>query len=175
MSNLPLDRSVRLRAMWCHLSGMFWISSNCFTFLSTLNPIFSGGANNGIYSHIAGTLITANIIFGLPFMFPLVFWLLNRKMHPFVDRVGRTTINYTAGVTVQFIVLFLLTIFITLMTCGVSNNLNDATTAFSTVGTIGAISIAIANIITSIFAAIYASQGWVYKHLMSISILKCED
>ena len=107
MNNLPLDRSVRLRAMWCHLSGMFWIILNLFTLLLvSIDPLLSG-ESSFVFRNIVSTIVsTAYVFSAMPFIMPLGFWLFNRRMHPFVDLAGKATINYTVGILLQSIVLF---------------------------------------------------------------------
>lgn len=102
-------------------------------------------------------------------MLPLLFWLFTRRVHPFIDRAGRAVLNYTAGVSLQVIVLFLLSIFITFTTCG-SKNPDAAGTAFYTVNMIGAVMIAIADIFACVVGATYASQGRAYRYPLSINI-----
>lgn len=170
MTNSTLDRKVRRRAMWCHLSGIFWIVLYCLVFFvlfvtsklptSTTNLIFEQG--------LIILLWISSLFATFPFLMPILFWLINRRLHPFVDQAGKATIKYTRAVFIQFISLMSLTLFISFMTCGVTKSEEATITTFFLLAGIGTAAIVITNITTTIRAAIHASRGEVYKYPFTI-------
>ena len=174
MSNLQIDRKIRLRAMWCHLSGIFWILLYCLIALVVfVIPRILITDTNLISQQIFMFVIWVISVFAtFPFLIPIGFWLFNRRLHPFVDRAGKATINYTIAVCVQFISIFALTFFISFVTCGIAKNVDIVLTTFLALAAIGAAAILIANIVTTIYAAIRASRGEVYHYPLSINLFK---
>ncbi len=176
MNNLPLDRSIRLRAMWCHLSGLTWILLQALSLsISYLSFNFSGASghtSNYIRDFLYSLILVASSLSSFPFIFPLIFWLLNRRMHPFVDRAGKETINYTVGVFFQFLIFLVLVMFISLVVCGVSNNEGTLLTTLAILSAIGIAAIVLTQIATSIYAAIRASKGEVYNYPFTVKIFR---
>ena len=174
MNNLTLDRKIRLRAMWCHLSGILWILIYCVIYLVVFAIPKLWELNiNSTFGQILMLILWGLSVFAtFPFLIPLGFWLVNRNLHPFVDRAGKATINYTIAICIQFISVFALTFFISFVTCGIANNTNTVLTTFFALAAIGIAAILIANIVTTIYAAIRASRGEVYHYPFSINLLK---
>lgn len=178
MNNVPLDRSIRLRAMWCHLSGLAWICLQALSFsisyfsFSFSSSVIEPETPNNIREALSAVVFTASFFSSFPFVIPLIFWLLNRKMHPFVDRAGKDTINYTFGVFCQFIIFAILAVFILLAVCGVINAGGNLISTVLLLSTIGIAALLLTHIATSIYAAIRASKGEVYNYPFVVNILR---
>jgi uncharacterized protein len=174
MTQPNLPRKVRQYAMWCHLSGIFWILIYCVTFLIVfaVPQLWEPNINSTFVQILMLIAWGLSIFATFPFLMPLGFWLVNRNLHPFVDRAGKATINYTIAICIQFVSVFSLTFFISFVTCGIYNNQNAVLTTFFALTTIGTAAILIANIVTTIYAAIRASRGEIYHYPFSINLLK---
>ena len=176
MNNPPLDLSIRLRAMWCHLSGIVGILLQVLSFSSSYFSANSSGSSsdipNNITDALSAVLLIASSLSSLPFILPLIFWLFNRRMHPFVDRAGKDSINYTVGVFFQFVIFLILMIFISLVVCGVSNNESTLLGTLFVLSAIGIAAIVLTQIAMSIYAAIRASKGEVYNYPFVIRIFR---
>lgn len=174
MTNSTLDQKVRRRAMWCHLSGIFWIVLYCLVFFVAFAISTSLIPNtNSIFQQGVMFLVwIASLFATFPFLIPILFWLINKDLHPFVDQAAKATVNYTIAVCIQFISLMALTFFISFVACGVTKSEGAVITTFLALAGIGTAAIVIANIATAIYAAIHASRGEVYNYPFSMNIFK---
>ena len=173
MNNLQLDRSIRIRAMWCHLSGLgILVQIINFGIIYIMSILVSDNSNNNIRNLVYILIQISSSLSSFPFVLPLIFWLLNRKMHPFVDRAGKDTINYTIGVFCQLIIFSIIVIFISLVVCGKSPHDSTLLGTLLLLGTIGLAAIFITNIATSIYAAIRASKGEVYNYPFAVKVFR---
>jgi uncharacterized Tic20 family protein len=113
-------------------------------------------------------VLVIDFLFGLPLIALLPFiawiqWLLTKRSHPFVDRAGRSIINY--ALNMLLLTLFLLFAFIT--TCGVVTSGNSGGSIadnflFASLVTLNCLAIAYA--LNAGIAGIFALNGLQFKN-----------
>jgi uncharacterized Tic20 family protein len=154
MNNLPLDRSICRRAMWCHLSGLTWL------YLQPLNPLLILNNSPSLQGELFKYWMFA--VFLLPFFIPFLLWRINRRLHPFVDLAGKATVNFILTIFFQFIILISLDFLISVMSCGVGYVF--ALSLFANVLMVGSGLILLTHFVSTIYAAIRATRGEVYNY-----------
>jgi uncharacterized Tic20 family protein len=173
--NNSLSPEIRSRAMWCHLSGLTWL------FLKLIGLLFFYVFSLlQLRDPFLGSLLMLwpGVDLILPFLVPSAVWLLNRRIHPFVDLAGKATLNVLLTMTVQISSLVLLGIFMLLTTCGMmSKGVSSATTngllvTFSLIVALPILLILLTHIATTIYAAFRAQKGEVYSYPMTIKFFK---
>ncbi len=155
-----LDRKIRLRAMWCHLSGLAWIPGVALYILDR--------------SHGWGTVwFWLVVLLVLPWLIPIISWRNSRRLHPFVDLAGRTTINAASSAFLAYWCLtipvsFLLSRSLIFSNYDYPNPSNSSDLERSILlglgifGLILAVIIVMAHFCMSIYAAIRAYRGKIY-------------
>ena len=104
----------------------------------------------GMLCHIgalAGYIIPFGNIVG-----PLVFWLLKKDQHPFVDQEGKESLNFQITVTLAYIVFGALSIFL--------------------IGIPFLIAAGVAALIFEIIAGVRANSGIAYRYPFTLRLLK---
>jgi uncharacterized protein len=156
-----LDFSIRLWAMWCHLSGLI-----CIPALAIYVPMLNLGA---VWSTI--------VLLSIPWLIPTIVWLTSRHLHPFVDLAGRTTINEVLSVFLVGLCLIPLQVFLLgkgLSSIGTpdSSFQSKAESAVMLIAVTLTIIISITHFSLSIYAAVRAYRGEVYCYPMAIDFIK---
>jgi len=107
-----------------------------------------------------GVLIGTVVAFigqGIPFFVPplvaLVMWLSRKADHPFIDDHGREAMNFQ----ISLILIYLLLVVVTLLTCGV--------------GVVLIIALGVLNVVALILAAIAANRGEIYRYPVCIRLI----
>jgi uncharacterized Tic20 family protein len=121
-------------------------------------------------------LLIIDFLFGLPsiFILPVVAWiqwLVTKKIHPFIDRAGRSIINYA----LNMLMLTLCLLFIFISTCGVFTNGNSGGSMgdnFILVSLVTLNCLAIAHTLNSVVAGIFALQGLQFKNRLVYPFLR---
>ena len=91
---------------------------------------------------------------GIPFghiLGPLILWLVKKDSSPFLDEVGKETVNYNISIILWFILCIPL--------------------CFILIGIPMLIGLAIMDIIVTIMAAVAASNGQQYKYPLTIRFI----
>jgi uncharacterized protein len=103
----------------------------------------------GMLCHIgalAGYLIPFGNIVG-----PLVFWLLKKDQHPFVDQQGKESLNFQITVTIAYVVFGTLSIFL--------------------IGIPFLVATGLAALILEIIAGVRANSGIAYRYPLTLRLL----
>ncbi|MEO0483331.1 MAG: DUF4870 domain-containing protein [Planctomycetota bacterium] len=107
-----------------------------------------------------GTLIGTVVAFvgqGIPFFVPplvaLIMWLSRKADHPFIDDHGREAMNFQ----ISLIIIYVLLVVVTLLTCGV--------------GIVLIFALGILNVVALILAAIAANKGQIYRYPVCIRMI----
>jgi uncharacterized Tic20 family protein len=145
----PLPLRVRLLASFCHLSGLTWIASSSILLQSRAVEL--------PYQLLSLLLV-------LTIAVPICTWLFTRKVHDFIDRNGRESVN--AVLSLLFCTAcFLFTFWIV---CGVYP---------ATLGILGVIPVFMAplilltHVLTTFIAIIKALQGDLYNYPFIIRLI----
>jgi uncharacterized Tic20 family protein len=131
-------------------------------------------SNNTSYNFKNALII--DFLFGLPSIIVLPFiawiqWLITKRIHPFVDRAGRSIINYT----LNMLMLALCLLFIFISTCGIFTNGNSGGSMgdnFILVSLFTLNGLAIAHALNSVVAGIFALQGLQFKNRLVYPFLR---
>jgi uncharacterized Tic20 family protein len=162
--------SLKVRALAMALHAIVGIPIGIFTIYGLSLLIFDRTNYN-----LEGLLVI-DFLFGLPSIFTLpviawIQWLITKRIHPFVDRAGRSVINYTLNLLLLTICL----VFVFLTTCGVIStgyvrqSLSDN---FVLVSLFTLNCIAIAYFLNAVVAGIFALRGLQFKNRLVYTFLR---
>ena len=150
-----IDQKIRIRAM-------LWILSNLM--LPFILVILTSIVPKSI------DMVSAMfILVGLPLVYPLVIWLINRRRHDFINQCTRETLNFTLSTSLY------LTVLISIWIGSCFKTLNSATSPFQTVLAVTSYAIPIVYLMyicLTIFASIQAARGNIYKYPLTIRFFR---
>jgi uncharacterized protein len=175
MNNL-LSQKIRYRAMWCHLSGLTWLLLKIVSPLLFYAFSLLSSSSSSVAGNLFGLWVIANLL--LPFIIPISFWRINRRLHPFVDLAGKATVNFFLTISLQIFGLMLLGAFMLGTTCGVLPKIVSNDTigillfTFAAIVVLPILLILIFHIAATIYAAFRAYKGEVYTYPMTIKFFK---
>jgi uncharacterized Tic20 family protein len=112
MTGFTLEKSVRIRAMWCHLSTLSWLVMVTIDLIINLNLSLKQPS-----ATIFWTLVLPCQLI-LAYVIPVTVWLFLRRTHPFVDLAGKSAINHLLTISVWSITICFLLFSIWLVGCG---------------------------------------------------------
>ena len=150
-----IDRKVRIRAM-------LWIMSNLM--LPFILIILT--------STLPKSLNVTSIAFlfvGLPLVYPLVIWLINRRRHDFINQCTREHLNFTLSTSLY------LTILTSIWIGSCFETFRSPASPLQIVLAVTSFAIPIVCLIyicLTIFASIQAARGNIYKYPLTIRFLR---
>lgn len=153
MSNSPIDREIRFRAMWYILANLIMPASVAFSF------IFIGG--NGL-------LVSFLVIF-ISLIFLLIILLVTRNKHPFVDKSVKESLNFTLSIGLYLAIW---------MSIWVGSCFATFTNISSPFGAIFMISsfviplLFLVHFLVIVLGSIQAAKGNAYKYPLSIRFFR---
>lgn len=103
-------------------------------------------------AHLSGMI--AGALGGMTFLGPLIIWLVKKNESSFVDYHGKEALNFQISITV----LLVLSIIVTIATCGIAFPLPLALGIFA--------------LVVTIMAAIKANNGEYYQYPLTIRFIK---
>ncbi|WP_310489548.1 hypothetical protein [Chamaesiphon sp. VAR_69_metabat_338] len=162
--------SPKIRALAAISHAIIGIPTSIFAVYGLSLLIF----NRNNYS-LEGLLII-DFLFGLPtiFLLPVLAWIqwrLTGRIHPFVDRAGRSVLNYTLNMSL----LILCLVFAFISTCGLAVNGyfgQSLGTNFVLISLVTLNCIAIAYALNSVIAGIFAFRGLHFKNRLVYPFLR---
>jgi uncharacterized Tic20 family protein len=112
MNYLPIQ--ARLLAALCHLSGLLWMPGVVIYLGIFLGSMWGSDGNHGgtIPVWYGGLLL-------LIFCLPVLLWLLTHRVHDFVDRAGKESVNAQFSVLLYCVGLM----FLGGISCGISSSM----------------------------------------------------
>ena len=120
-------------------------------------------------------LLIIDFLFGLPtvFLLPVIAWIqwrLTGRIHPFVDRAGRSVLNYTLNMSL----LILCLVFAFISTCGLAVNgyFGQSLENFVLISLVTLNCIAIAYALNSVVSGIFAFRGLQFKNRLVYPFLR---
>ncbi len=145
--------------------------------------------NQAMWMHLAGAgaVLVGFMVYWFALLIPYLVWRTSRDNHSFVEENGRNATNFHISVAIYTTIFWLLTALIALSLCG---TLYSPTSSSSNPGSFGLnipmilfnvtwISMAVfailqplTSLILSIYGAIKANQGQVYRYPLTIQFLK---
>ncbi len=160
-SNIPIE--IRRCAMWCHFLNLLWL----FIIIAAI-AIFTTFSNlvrdEGTAILIILLLPPLSLVFAR--ILSLIFWLLNRQRHPFIEEAGKEAMNFSLSID-----LYVLTIgAISLASCG----LYAVNPLFSSIGIIRLLVpvLLLVHFCLVLFGGIQASQGTIYKYPLTVRFFR---
>jgi uncharacterized Tic20 family protein len=112
MNYLPIQ--ARLLAALCHLCGLLWMPGVVIYLGIFLGSMWGSDGNHGgtIPAGYGGLVL-------LIFCLPVLFWLLTRRVHDFVDRAGKESVNAQFSVLLYYVGLM----FLGGISCGIGSSM----------------------------------------------------
>ncbi len=160
--NREIPLKFRLMAAGLHvISATSW-SSVVFGTIYSMMP-FTHGSNFPIPTILIGITVASPITtwFG---------WRITKKIHPFVDRSGRSAVNCVLSTFAAMLICLLFCTFIFSITCGIGNQ--DPSAILFAIGI--SFLIAVAYFINSLVTAIFALSGYDFKSFLIYPFIKYE-
>ncbi len=162
--NELLPRKIRLIAMLCHLIWFaeFPISIAIFPVIGWFYERYLVSPNSlaGQYAMAGVTLVSfPTICIGLATLLTILFWRVNRKIHPFIDLCGRCSANFMLSFSLYSFTFFS---FIAL-TCGIPETAVLGLTATIPFGLL-----LLLHLLLGTTGAMLARKGRVYHNVLSI-------
>lgn len=99
MEDRPLNSSIRRKAVRCHLAGLIWLPISIFIFL--LLPMF----NQNMILFVIGIFLFPLIGMVSAVLLTILLWRANRSIDPFIDRSGRSAINFSLSCTLYLAIM----------------------------------------------------------------------
>jgi uncharacterized Tic20 family protein len=161
MSNVPFkrltarasNRTIRLRAMWCSLSGLTWI------ILGFISDDILRLQMPALY-YPGAMLLTIFVTIG--------FWRMNRYLHPFVDLIGKVTVNLALTYISPLILMMFIGEFVKY-----KYHITDATSAIAYILMVNfVIAIISIHLLVTINTSVAAINGEVYIYRWQINFFK---
>jgi uncharacterized protein len=106
----------------------------------------------GMFAHLAA--LAGLFVGGLTFVGPLIVWLIKKDQSKFVDYHGKESLNFQLNILIYYV----LTMVVTLVTCGVTFPLPLAVLVYS--------------IVMPIIAGMAANKGESYQYPLTFRIIK---
>jgi uncharacterized Tic20 family protein len=99
MDEQPLSSSTRSRAAKCHLAGLVWLPISVALLILTLKA----NQDLGLFSII----FFAYPLFGMALgsLLAISIWKAIRAMHPFLDRSGRSAVNFVLSYNLYLLIM----------------------------------------------------------------------
>lgn len=107
----------------------------------------------GMFAHLSA-LLALFVAGGMGFLGPLIIWLAKRDSSRFVDYHGKEALNFQ----LNMLILSLIAVAATLMTCGMAFPLPLA--------------VLVLNVVFSIIAALKANEGKLYEYPYIVRMVK---
>jgi uncharacterized Tic20 family protein len=165
MESQPLNFEIRLKAALCHLLGFTWLPITILSFyILPLTTKDLNGAFLSLFTVPLLGLLLANLIV-------VLFWLIYRKSHLFIDRSGRCAVNLISSCSLY------ITVTLTLLglACGLTA-VGEAMLALSMTVAYMAIvvepAVFLAHFCWVIFGVIFVFQGKIVSYPLVIRFLK---
>jgi uncharacterized Tic20 family protein len=160
MEEQPLSLSIRKQAALCHLAGLLWLPISIAIFL--LLPMF----NQNMVLFVIAIFLFPLIGMVLATLLTILLWKANKARDPFIDRSGRSAINFILSYTLYLaIVSTLLAI-----TCGVPMVSPEVKSIAEVLGALFPLLVAW-HFCATIDRAIAARKGKVFHHPLAIKFL----
>jgi uncharacterized Tic20 family protein len=166
----------RIPARFRYLAAIHHLIFAIVTFPIVVGIPFLNIFNNPTLIWIAFPLFITSL--GMP-VFSWLLWILTRKIHPFIDLAGKDVRNYT----INHLLVYLLLIFITITTCGMTNSnyysdlksSTEPSTTTQNILTAGPIMLycnEAGYFINSVTSGIFSLRGSRFKNRLLISFIK---
>jgi uncharacterized Tic20 family protein len=173
MTESPLRRSVKLRAMWCHLSALSWLV------MATIDFAVNRELSRQQPPIWIDWRIVLPIQIALAYIIPLTVWLFSRRIHRFVDLAGKAAINYILTISIWSLAIGTLLFSLLVTICG-SYFFNPTRTSLKELIEIfllfslspAIVFFALPHLVCGIIAAAKASRGQFFHYLFSFNILR---
>jgi uncharacterized Tic20 family protein len=99
MEDRDLSSSIRRKAARCHLAGLIWVPISIVIFM--LFPIF----NQNMTLFVIAIFLFPLIGMVLAALLTILLWRANRSIDPFIDRSGRSAINFSLSSTLYLAIM----------------------------------------------------------------------
>jgi uncharacterized Tic20 family protein len=172
MTESSLRRSVKLRAMWCHLSALSWLA------MATIDFAVNRELSRQQARIWIDWMLVIPVQLALAYIIPLTVWLLSRRLHPFVDMAGKAAINCILTISIWSFAIGTFLFSLLVLVCKSTLFAYNSSKALIEIFLLLAISLAIVffavpHLILGILAARKAYRGKVFKYLsLSFRILR---
>ena len=115
MSDLLIDRQIRLTAMWCSLVNLIVIVGEIcafiLLFISGFAFLYGFSPHSMWMEYISNILkpvyLLILLLLGL-WIFPWKLWQINRNKHPFIDKTVKGALNFTLSCYLSLVIIFAL-------------------------------------------------------------------
>jgi uncharacterized protein len=149
MSNSPIDREIRFRAMWYSLANLIMPASVAFSLI--------------FISWISLLVVFTSLIF------LLIILLANRRKHPFVDKSAKESLNFTLSIGLY------LAIWISIWVGSCFAAFTNSSSPFGAVFMISSFVIPLLfllHFLAIVLGSIQAAKGNAYKYPLSIRFFR---
>jgi uncharacterized Tic20 family protein len=108
----------------------------------------------GMFAHLSALLGVVVSFPGANILGPLIFWMVKKREHPFVDEQGKQSLNFQIAITLLIAGLLVLTKFV------------------SPIFIFVAMVVGVADVVSVIYGAIAANRGSHFRYLFAIPFLR---